>query len=363
MSFGPSVSVLIITCSPDRRESTERLRVIIDEMERRSDVEVTVWVLRVGVGEELWPDATEIDALRRWWPAALFDRVALPRVAAALRGLRLRVWNHAASPDVVILDDGLGDRALVGLRRKPVIVARLNDEAPRDRLLEPRPTRPVDIALAPAGWEGPLPAGAAVEPAPPVRECARAQELGDPAQRSRTRVLLDLPVDEPLITGWGADGWIDGPDLFVRALWALERKHGISAHGLWLGLGADPHEVDRLRSEAARCGVADRFHVRSADTEAARICGDAVFLPYRSAGDPNEILSVVASGSVVVTFPSCRVSDPSIVVVPALGIEEAALALAEALRSDRRRNAEAAETRFGVRPWVDRFLEVAGGQR
>ena len=159
---------------------------------------------------------------------------------------------------------------------------------------------------------------------------------------------------------WGGAATVGstGPDLFVRVLWALEHRHGVMAQGLWLGLGADPHEVARLRAEATRCGVGDRLQLRSADTEAARYCGDVVYLPYRSESDPDELLSAVASGLIVVTFPTCSVSDPGISIVDHLDVDASAGELVKGLGSDRALLAAEAEERFGVGPWVRRLLDT-----
>ena len=363
MSTPPPLAVLVITAAPDHRPSTDTLRVVLDELRRRPEVDLTVWLLRVTPEEETWPGAVIVDSLREWAPAAVLESVGVPRVPAAMRGLRRRAWNRAAHPDVVILDDRFGERVLVGTPGKPVIVWRVNETLPVHADWEPEPIASPSIVLALPGAEVRVPTGAVRIDSPHVRDYSRQRALGELAQRRRTREVLGLPADGPLVVGWGDDGWIDGPELFVRMLWSVEQRHGVAAHGLWLGLGADPHEVARLQAEAERCGVGDRLHMRSADTEAARFCGDVVFLPYRSPGEPTEILSAVSSGLAVVTFPTCPVTDPAVRVVDHLDVDAAAAQIVEALGGDRAELAASAEQRLDVGPWTSRLLEAARRHR
>lgn len=351
-----ALSLLVVTAAPDDRPSTETLGVIVAELERRPDVDVEVWHLRATPEETPWPGAPVVDSLREWWPARVLEGVGVPRLPAAMRGLRLRAWNRRVAPDAVVLDDGLGERVLVGTPGRPVLVARRNATPPVHADWEPEPVATPAIVLVPPGDGAPVPPGAVAIASPHVRDYTAARRAGEPAQRERTRELLGIDGSGPLVVGWGDDGWIDGPDLFVRALWALEHRHGVLAGGLWLGLGADPHEVDRLRAEADRCGVGDRCWFRPADTLAARCCGDAVFLPYRGAGDPAELLEAAAGGLEVVTFPGALVEDPAVVVVDHLDVDAAAAALDAALRSDRPALTASATDRLDVAPWVDRLL-------
>lgn len=350
------MSILVVTASPDERASTATLRVVVDELRRRADVDVAVWFLRSTPAEEVWPGSIVVDSLRDWWPARLLGGAGIPRVPAALRGLRLRSWNRRVAPDAVLLDDGLGERVLVGTPGHPVLIARPNAELPEHADWEPAPVAAPAIVLVPPGGSPPVAPGARAIPSPHVRDYTEARVNSDPLQRARSRELLGIEWSGPLVVGWGDDGWIDGPDLFVRALWALEARHGHEVGGLWLGLGADPHEVDRLRAEAERCGVGDRCWFRSADTLAARCCGDAAFLPYRGPGDPTELLEAVAAGLVVVTFPGALVEDPAIEVVDHLDVDAAAAALHAALVTDRAAFVESARDRLDVGPWVDRLL-------
>lgn len=363
MSNEVVVRGLIVTAAPDERDSTQTLRVILAELDRRSDVEVGVWLLRATPQQTVWPGALVVDSLRDWAPARLVERLAVPRVPAALRGARLRYWNRRARPDFVLLDDGLGERVLVGTPGDPVIVRRVNEIPPVHADWEAAPHREPDVVAVPPGLDADVPEGATLLAAPHVRDYSASRRHGAADQRRRVRTALGVGVDAPLVTGWGSDGWIDGPELFVRTLWSLEHFHGVAADGLWLGLGADPHEVDRLAAEAERCGVGGRIHFRSADTLAARCCGDAVLLPYRSAGEATDVLAAVAAGLVVVTFPSVPVVDPQVAVVADLDVDEAATALVVALESDRATLTAQATDRLDVGPWVDRLLVAVRGSR
>jgi hypothetical protein len=157
---------------------------------------------------------------------------------------------------------------------------------------------------------------------------------GSDEERARTRRRLDLP-DGPLVVGWGSDGWVDGPDVFIRALWALARR-GSDAHGVWFGLGADPHELDRLASEAVRCGVADRMHFRPNITREARLCGNAVFNCDRSPGGRTieQLVEAIIAGSPVVSFPTLEMFDEDIRFVPMLDVEAASVELERLVSPD-----------------------------
>lgn len=186
------------------------------------------------------------------------------------------------------------------------------------------------------------------------------------ARRAPARRRLGVPVDEPLLIGWGDDGWLDGPDLFVRAIWALEYHHGRKVNGLWMGLGSDQHEIDRLHAEAERCGVGGRFFQCATDTLEARFCGDVAFLPYRGSLDPHDIMSTMLSGLAVVTFDAGGLDDPLVAEVAPLDVEAAAAAADPFF--DAEREATVAAVRHRQRftmldSWVDAFLATVKGPR
>ena len=185
------------------------------------------------------------------------------------------------------------------------------------------------------------------------------------------RAQAGVPIGEPLILGWGEDAWIDGPDIFIRALWALEHRHGITAHGLWVSPRELDEEEARLRAEAARCGVGERYHrdhrYRLADEDeprgsapfGLRACGDAILLPYRSPTDPFDVLDVLCSGLGVVTFGSIFIEDPQLRVVEYLDVDAAAAQLADLLQQDRAHELAAARGRLRLEDMLDELVSVA----
>lgn len=366
-------SVLVVTALPDERPSTVTLGVIVDELERRPDVRVEVWFLRTFPEQDPWPGSRDVDSLRRWPVATWLERLVSRRAADLLRGLRLRLWFLRARPDLIVLDDGLGERLLTPRLRqgphRPAIASRLNAEPPLHLSWEADPIVHPDLVLRAPNADEPevrpevrreAAHAADVLPAAHVRRYPESLRYRSDREGAAARHRLDLPTGELLVVGWGDDGWIDGPDLFVRALWALEHRHGVRANGVWLGLGSDRHEVERLHAEARRCGVGDRFFQRDDDSLAARLCADAAFLPYRDPGDPFDLMAALLGGLGVVTFAAAGVVDPIVIEVAPLDIEAAAAALVPLLAGDR--DAVAAEARRRRRldvvgDWVDELLD------
>jgi glycosyltransferase involved in cell wall biosynthesis len=245
---------------------------------------------------------------------------------------------------------------------------RLNQVPPMDRHMEPDAVdEPVDLLFVHPGSTTPEPrARIRRSVGPYLGHRPEVIGLGDDEVRRRTRREFGLP-DAPLIVGWGADGWLDGPDVFIRVLWALRRR-GTDAHGVWFGLGADGNELDRLTSEAARCGVAEHMHFRPDITLAARLCGDAVLNCDRSPGrSPEEIVEALVSGSAVVAFPMIDVADEGIEFVPMLDVDAAAAALERVLSSsgvaERATRREEARVRLDVCGSFDQMYSLGGVAR
>lgn len=341
-------SVLFVSLMPpesggddESEEELDLLRALLDD---------------VGVHSERWfllhrssgdaAGSPVVDDLRTWWPARLASALRVEPVAGRLRGLRLRAWARGVRPAAVVLDDGVGGRLLGAVPGAPTLALRPTVPVERVPAAERASCPPVDVVLIGEVGESPL---ASIESTGAVDVSrasrielrravllSRRSEPADEASVRRARGRQALPAEVPLVSGWGDDGWLDGPDLLVRALWVLEHHHGIVAHGAWFGL-TDAVEIERCRDEARRCGVADRFHLRPAVGDEALICGDAVFLPYRSArrGTDNDVAVASLSGASVVAFPSCEPIDPDAVVVPPLDVDAAASALAVALSDDR----------------------------
>ena len=279
---------------------------------------------------------------------------SVPR--AWLRGRRLRRWLKQTDPTVVVLDDGLGTRVIDSLRPAPRLAVRINEAPPDDIDKERPPATAADLTIVPSNRTA-LPTGQtgtrSIEQPLPAQRSRAAGRLAGPREVAEVRRRHDLPEDAPLVVGWGDDGWLDGPDVFVRVLWALEHRHGVAAHGAWFGLSADPHEIDRLHQEAERCGVGARFHHRPADTTESRLCGDAAFLPYRSATSLDDLLEVACSGSLVVAFEAAGAADRLILAVPDLDVERAAAEIASGLGHDREHRSTRARGRFEPGPAAD----------
>lgn len=350
--------MLVLTGSPVQREGSENLVMLVDALDSRTDCRATLWYLRAARHQRRVPGSRVVDDLRTWAPARALDAAGLVKPASWLRGRRLRRWLREVDPSVVVLDDGMGARVLDPLPQRPGIVVRRNADLPEHPHLEPPPTTDADLVVVPASDPSEPPPGAQVSVEYPFR-FSHGKRFADDSTRREARQALDLPLDEPLVVGWGDDGWLDGPDLFIRVLWALGDRHGQEVHGAWLGLAADPDEAARLGREAERCGVADRFHHRTDDGIAGRLCGDAVLLPYRSAARSDDVLDAAFSGAVVVTFDAAEVDDPDVRSVRDLDVDAAAAALVAGLAEPRPDRTVRRRRRFDPEPLAQDVLAVA----
>lgn len=349
-------SVLVVTALPDDRTSTDVLRELVDHFEERADVDVETWFLRSYPQHRPWPGSRVVDDLRTSGPSGWARRFHVPVLPSILAGRELRRWLRRLDPDVVLLDDGLGSRVLDGWSGAPAIVVRLNEGAPADADLEAGPPATAALTLRHARATAPSPSGPVRVISPDLHEQREAIDDGERALSEHRRGRHGVPDDVPLLTGWGEDGWLDGPDVFIRCLWALEHRYGVVAHGLWVGVGSADDRA-RLEAEARRCGVADRYHLVVGDA-ADRFCGDAVFLPWRTAGDAEEILSALVAGLSVTAFPSVAVPDEAVTVVGHLDIDAAARSLSVSLFEDRGDRAAAARDRLDVGALADRLLRL-----
>jgi hypothetical protein len=360
------LSILVVTARPDQRRSTDVLRLLVEHLEVRPDTRVAVWFLRAdtdGGDDEPWPGSRVIDDLRTWWPTRPLFGEGGRRLADALRGARLRAWLQQVRPDVVLLDDGLGDRVLDPWKRAVVRMVRNNPEPPRGAEMEPPPLTTADAFIGSRPEE--RPDGLPHLVLPVLRRRSVALPMADPSERSRVRSDLGIPEDVQLVVGWGEDAWIDGTDLFVRTLWALGNRYGVEPHGLWLGLSSDRHEADRLRTEADRCGLGNRFHLHPLTAEIQRYAGDAVLLPTRVPGEDTEaILNALCVGQVVVATADNHLPDQA-VAMPPLDVEAAATALRDGLSGDRVERFERSrlldiDEWLDHDGWVDRVARLAG---
>jgi hypothetical protein len=358
---------LAITAAPDDRRSTHSLELIVREITQRHGHAADLWYLRHHLGRAPEKGSRVVDDLRTWTPSNMVEQLGAPKMAARLRGLRLRSWLHEIKPDIVVLDDGLGSRVLDPLRQIPTIIVRVNATPPVNAQGEPRfdatPALHIigsDVDIA----ESRIPGRHIIEL--PLAE-AGADRCADPGVRRARRDALGLPREAPLITGWGDDGWLDGPDLFVRALWALHHRHSLEAHAVWFGLSADRDEGERLRQDVHRMGLSRYFHLRPDTGTVDRLCGDAVFLSCRDAAEPSGIAAAVLAGPCIVAFRACDIFEPArqvVRLVDDIDVEAAAGALAAGLREDReerwRRSRSAAlRLRTEVRRLADEILALS----
>jgi hypothetical protein len=351
-------SLLVISAAPDSRPSTATLMALVAELRRRPGLSTHLWFLRSDDGDSTAADRV-VDDLRRSQPARVIDAVGLSRIAGVLRGRILRRWWKQASPDAVILDDGLGARVIAG--RSVVTVVRANDDAPVDAELEGAPLSSADLWMMPAGEDQ---IGAPVIEAPlGLRDLDRFLEFRTQAARNRVRRSLGVPEDElPLVVGWGSDAWHDGVDVFLRSLWSLERRHGIRARGLWIGLDASDEELDRLGAEAQRCGLDSRVTYVPEGDDDDRFCGDVVLLPCRVV-DPTRphIDEVLVTGTQIVASNASQLVGPGVTQVVDLDAEAAGDALARCLAAERAVVAAELGRAYHVGPLVDDLLASLDG--
>ncbi len=343
----------MITAEPDERFSTGALRRIVREFDARPAVEVTTFFLRSSLRSlDEWGSFRVVDDLRTHTVSrslALFGA----RPSGWFKGRTLRQWLAELDPDVVLLDDGLGERVVRSLSSRPVVVVRPNEELPVTAGLEPPPLSDGDLVLCATAE--------AVESAESLEsgylvEAQRLAALAAPA-RAATRKRWSVPANEPLLIGWGPDPWLDGTSLFIRTLWYLQHRHETPVHGAWLGLSPGTDAFEELEREVERCGLTGRMHFHGNDDATTRLAGDAVYLPHRTESDLGAVVDAIASGNAVVGFAPAVLNDPSFLTVPPLDLDAAAQALAVVLREDPQRRVDRT-MRLDVGRWVSSFIEV-----
>lgn len=357
-------SFLTVAATPHVRPSTRVLQVILAELEVRSDTTSTLWFLREGHQGDAgsaFPAASGgkwvVDALRTTGAAAWASRSGLEPVAGALRGRRLRARLREVGPDAVLLDDGFGERILGPDQADVPRFVRLNGDESITAAMEQLTDGRVDAWLVPPGGDARATgAGRVIEVSPLLDDFSRARPFGTPAAQAELRARAGLPADGLVVVGWGGGGWIDGADLFLRALWALGDRHGIEAHGLWVGHEVSTDDAARLATEAVRCGVAERFHLVDDDPD-LQLCGDVALLPYRCQGD-RTVLEAVCAGMAVVGFEALGLVEDAIELVPDLDVDAAAAAVAAAPLAGRAERVASARRRIDVAALVDELLEV-----
>jgi hypothetical protein len=358
-----ALSILVVTSTPDHRNSTAELDALITELRRRPGVTVHVWFLRPGESPP-WQDSRVVDDLRTLPVPAAIDKLGLSPVAGAIRGRILRRWWTEVAPDVVVLDDALGERLLPDDRQAVVVVHRMNPDSPSDAALEARATTAADIQLIPIeGSPSWGPEGRVVLHTMSRTDMEPARPFSSASSRSIVRRRLGVPADGLLVVGWGEHAWFDGPDLFVRAIWSLRERLGVDAHGLWVGGDSGDEVAAVIEDEIARCHLTGHVTHRPRSTIDSRLCGDVVFLPYRDEGDVELLRQAAITGCQIVTFPVWDTAVPGLRPVDHLDLEAAGDAIVAAAAEDRSTRAVAAGAALDVAPFVDDLLDAVARAR
>lgn len=355
------LSILLVSAAPDQRNSTAELADLVTELRRRRGVSVATWFLREGDGTP-WAGARTVDDLRTATVPATIEKVGLGPVAGIIRGRILRRWWADVDPDVVILDDGLGERLLPDARDGLVVVHRINEQPSPEGGLEAAPTTSADLMLLPEGLARPT----GPEPRRTIHTTPRsdfepARPFVDPEARAIVRRRLGLPAEGLLVVGWGDHPWFNGPDVFVRIVWHLRERHGVDAHGLWAGDDAEGGVAEVVLDEAQRCGLEAHITHRPQSTVDVRLCGDVAVLPYRVEGELKTVHEAAVTGCDVVTFPVWRHADPMLRIVDHLDLEAAAAAVLEGAALDRAERARFATATLDLTPFVDELLDAVRG--
>ena len=357
MSGTPATTrVLVISPRADDRVETRALIDVVRELRRRSETTVALWWLR----GERGPADRVVDELRTSGGLALLDRVPVRALANGIRGRVLRRWLRAADPDWVVLDGGLGERAVAHSAAHRVI--RLTTTPSADADAEAAPFADADLWLLPPGGEPPLQASAhnSLEFDPDLAERRDAVPFRSSSARSTVRRRLGLGTEGRLVVGWSGDG--RGAEQFASTLRELRSQHGISVSGLWLG------DEPPAPSDADACAEADRVHHRPTRPLDVRLCGDTVVLIGAAPVDVTEVHDALVAGLPVLTTAPARTGFDRAVRVVADGPDarDGATALARELAAvlhdvddttTTLAGAQAAE-RLDLRTWVQSFVSA-----
>lgn len=351
VSASPATTrLLVVSPRADDRVETRVLVDVVRALRRRDDVTVELWWLR---GERGAADRV-VDELRTDRALALLDRIPVAAIANGIRGRVLRRWIRDADPGWIILDGGLGDRAVTHSQARRAI--RVTATPSPDAAAEGAPRTDADLWLLPSTADATSGSDRTeLELGADLAERGDAVPFRASSARRTVRGRLGLPTEGRLVVGWSGDG--RGAAEFSRVLEVLRSDHDVTVTGLWLG--------DEPTTSSQSHTV--QLHHRATRPLDVRLCGDAVVLVGTAPVAVSEAHDALVAGlPVIAAAPPLTAYDRDVHVVAA-GSEDPsdlAAALAGALVAvDDATTAEAgalAAARLDLRTWVPTLLGALG---
>ena len=362
MTASPATTrLLVISPRQDDRAETRVLVDVVRALRRRADVTVELWWLR---GERGAADRV-VDELRTDGPLAFLDHVPVGPITNLVRGRVLRRWIRSADPDWIILDGGLGDRAVTHSRARRAI--RMTTTPSPDVAAEGAPRTDADLWMLPPEAAAPATASSRIqlELSADLVDRGDAMPFRSSAARHIVRRRLGLPTDGHLVVGWSGDG--QGAEDFGRVLVELRTRHDDPVAGLWLG--------DEPPASAG--DVVAGLHNRPTRPLDVRLCGDAIVRVGAAPVDVAEAHDALVAGlPVISTAPPSTTFDRDVQVLgdagggaatslPPARATELAAALAVALvhvdDATTVRAGERAAERLDLRTWVATLVDALHG--
>ena len=314
-----------------------------------------------------------VDELRTDGPLALLDHVPVGPLTNLVRGRVLRRWIRSADPDWIILDGGLGDRAVTHSPARRAI--RVTTTPSPDVAAEGAPRTDADLWMLPPETAAPAAASERIqlELSADLADRGDAMPFRSSAARHIVRRRLGLPTDGHLVVGWSGDG--QGVEDFARMLVELRTRHADPVAGLWLG------DEPTTSSDDVVAGL----HHRPTRPLDVRLCGDAVVLVGAAPVDVAEAHDALIAGlPVMSTAPPSTTFDRDVQVVgdpgggggdslpPARATEPAtelatelaavlAVALADVDDATTVSAGERAAERLDLRTWVATLVDALHG--
>lgn len=297
-----TLSVLFVSALADDRRSTEHLEAAASALRDRGHGSIGLWFLRPGTRPARFTDAAVVDSLRTWTPAAGLDRIGLRPLGDRLRGMRLRRWFRAIDPDVIVLDDALGER-VIPRGSRAAIVHRRNPTPPILDGEEP-PAR-----IEPRGLLTGVSSDAAGSDLPtctlgPLGGLDPARAASEPGVRAAARSACGLPAGARVLAAW-PQVLHDPTDLLAAV--ASEPD----AFGLWADPGATPTELAGVRDAAGALGVRDRVRIVSTSRPTVRLCADAAIVDADRTDDAEVAAELAVAGLDLLVPGGQRVDLPS----------------------------------------------------